>query len=93
MSSQRPLAGDRQSEDARLGEQQSEEARYRRYLCIAKHWPGFLISSGFLIFALACINSDKLPTAALFVGPGMMVTGVILKEQNRRDPPPGRRSR
>jgi hypothetical protein len=89
MSSHRSLACNRQSEEARLDEQQGEEARYRRYLWIAKHWPGFLISSGFLIFALACINSDKLPTVALFVGPGMMVTGVILKEQNRRDPPPG----
>ena len=76
MNSQHPLAGD----------EQSEEARRRMYSRIAQHWPGFLISSGFLLFALACIDSDKLPTAALLVGPGMMVAGVVLKEQNRRDP-------
>ena len=47
-------------------------------------WPSILLKSGYALFWLSCLFSARLPTAALFIGPGLMVSGVILREWQRR---------
>ena len=39
-------------------------------------WPIILIRTGFMLFAIACIESDHLPTETLLIGPALMVAGV-----------------
>ena len=40
-------------------------------------WPMILIRAGFALFAMACIESDRLPVEALFIGPALMLAGVV----------------
>lgn len=43
-----------------------------------------LIWTGMTLFALACIGGEDLPIEAVFVGPALMLIGVILIERKQR---------
>jgi hypothetical protein len=55
------------------------------YAWAVQKWPGILLRIGLALFWLACINSWRLPVEALFVGPAMMVAGVIMTVFNKRE--------
>jgi hypothetical protein len=40
-------------------------------------WHTILIASGFVLFVMACV-SDQLPEASLYVGPAIMLAGIIV---------------
>jgi len=42
-----------------------------------------LIWTGMALFALACIGGEELPIEAVFVGPALMLIGVILIERKQ----------
>jgi hypothetical protein len=50
-----------------------------------RRWPGWLLHGGWALFAMACVNSARLPVEALFVGPGMMLAAVAVKETIKRE--------
>ncbi|HUI57484.1 MAG TPA: hypothetical protein VLY04_21050 [Bryobacteraceae bacterium] len=54
-------------------------------LWVTRRWPKFLIVVGLLLFWLACLDSAHLPIEALFVGPALMASGIIMEEWNSRD--------
>jgi len=51
---------------------------------IIKRWPHFFVWTGVLLFWLACINSAHLPIEAMFVGPVLMLAGVVMIERDKR---------
>jgi hypothetical protein len=50
-----------------------------------QRWPGWLLNGGWVLFAMACVNSARLPVEALLVGPGMMLAAVAVKEAIKRE--------
>ncbi len=62
-----------------------EERTTRRWRWILYRWPHFFIWSGLLLFWSACIDSQNLPLEALFVGPVLMLAGVIMINRNQRE--------
>jgi hypothetical protein len=49
-----------------------------------EYWPRTLVASGLILFALACMAGERLPVESLFVGPGMMLAGVIMIARDGR---------
>jgi hypothetical protein len=47
-------------------------------------WPRCLVLSGAVLYAAGCLNSERLPVEALFVGPGIMFAGVVMIAGSRR---------
>jgi hypothetical protein len=44
---------------------------------LVPRWPSFLIGSGLLFFAVACVSD--LPEEALYIGPALMLAGLIIR--------------
>ena len=42
------------------------------------HWPRILVGSGLGLFWISCAAADRLPEAALFAGPLLILVGVIM---------------
>ena len=57
----------------------------RLELGVTEYWPRILVASGLFLFALACVAGESLPVESLFVGPGMMLAGVIMIARQRRN--------
>jgi hypothetical protein len=51
---------------------------------VTEYWPRILVASGLILFALACMAGESLPVESVFVGPGIMLAGVIMIARNRR---------
>ena len=56
----------------------------RRIERLIKRWPMLVIRAGLVMFCLACLYSERLPTEALLVGPAVMVAGGLMAEYNKR---------
>jgi hypothetical protein len=56
----------------------------RLQLRVMEYWPRTLVASGLILFALACFAGESLPVESIFVGPGMMLAGVIMIARDRR---------
>ena len=56
----------------------------RLQLWVTEYWPRTLVASGLILFALACMAGESLPVESIFVGPGMMLAGVIMIARDRR---------
>jgi len=50
-----------------------------------RQWPRLLLHAGWAVFAIACLNSARLPAEALLIGPAMMGAAVAMIEQNKRE--------
>jgi hypothetical protein len=57
----------------------------RLWRWVLKRWPYLFVWAGVLLFWLACINSEHLPVEALFVGPALMLAGVIMIERDKHE--------
>jgi len=55
----------------------------RLHTWAVRKWPKVLVGAGLFLFALACLNSARLPVEALLVGPAMMLAGVVMTEWNQ----------
>jgi hypothetical protein len=55
-------------------------------------WPMLLIRGGFALFATACLGSVRLPLAALYVGPALMLAGCVLTVLARKAASSARRT-
>lgn len=44
---------------------------------LVPRWPSFLIGSGLLLFAVACVSD--LPEETLYAGPALMLAGLIIR--------------
>jgi hypothetical protein len=44
---------------------------------IVERWPSILMRAGFVLFALACVESYRLPIETIAVGPALMLAGAI----------------
>ena len=65
---------------------QSEEGEEPRLLhWILKRWPYVFVWTGCGLFWLAGIHSSHLPLEAMFVGPVLMLAGVIMIERDKRE--------
>ena len=56
----------------------------RLELWVVEYWPRILVACGLILFALACMAGDSLPVESVFVGPGLMLAGVIMIARGRR---------
>jgi hypothetical protein len=56
----------------------------RPELWVTEYWPRILVASGLILFALACMAGESLPVESIFVGPGLMLAGVIMIARGRR---------
>jgi hypothetical protein len=52
---------------------------------LAEYLPKLVITAGLLLFALTCIEFERLPTETIFVGPAVMFVGIFQLMRNRRD--------
>jgi len=62
----------------------------RSKLFIATKWPKLIFAAGWALFWLAGAAGRSVPVAALLVGPGVMLAGIVLSRRNRfrqRDEP------
>lgn len=50
-----------------------------------RQWPRLLLHAGWMLFAIACLESARLPVETLLVGPAMMVAAVVMIEHNKRE--------
>ena len=50
----------------------------RRFLRLVRVWPEWLVASGAVLYAAGCLNAERLPLAALFIGPGIMAAGILM---------------
>lgn len=50
-----------------------------------ERWPALLLHAGWMVFAIACLSSARLPVEALLVGPGMMLAGAVMRERDKRE--------
>jgi hypothetical protein len=64
---------------------EGEELTARHWVWILKHWPRVIIWVGTALFWLACIYAESLPVEFLFVGPGLMLAGVVMMKRNERE--------
>jgi hypothetical protein len=68
--------------------QMNSTAKPRRYivkqplavswLAVASVWPKLLILAGFVMFVAAGVRGTRVPVAAILVGPGVMLIGIIV---------------
>jgi hypothetical protein len=65
--------------------EESEERTPRLWSWVMNSWPHVIFRAGLLLFCLACIYSEDLPIEAVFVGPGLMLSGLIMIERNKRE--------
>jgi hypothetical protein len=42
-----------------------------------EHWPSVLILCGLLLFWVACACGENVPVETLFVGPALMLAGLV----------------
>jgi hypothetical protein len=47
-------------------------------------WPGWLIRGGIILFWVTCLDASRLPVEALFLGPALLLAGVLMSELNKR---------
>ncbi len=59
------------------------ESEKRLDLRVTRYWPSILIVGGLVLYAAACIGGDALPFEAVFVGPVVMLSGLILRAKRR----------
>lgn len=52
---------------------------------IIERWPYIIFWTGLLLFWSACINLAHLPLEAVFVGPILMLSGVVMIKRNKRE--------
>jgi len=43
-----------------------------------QQWPRLILHGDWVLFGIACLNSARLPSEALLVGPAIMVAGVAM---------------
>jgi hypothetical protein len=67
------------------GEEVEEQAPPLR-LWILPRWPHIILWTGLLLFWFACIDSANLPLEAVFVGPVLMLAGIIMIQRSKREP-------
>ncbi len=78
------MSGERSRKiSGRHGEEGEEQAPR---LWILQRWTHIMLWTGLLLFWLACIDSADLPLEAVFVGPTLMLAGVIMMQRNKREP-------
>jgi hypothetical protein len=58
-------------------------SRTRRIAQILRTWPKCLVMGGAVLYAAGCLNIERLPVEALFVGPGMMLAGIGMMAAKR----------
>ena len=64
---------------------ESEERTALLWRWVLERWPQFIFWTGLLSFASACLNSERLPVEAVFVGPLLMLAGVVMMHRNKRE--------
>ena len=63
----------------------SRNNRDRLDTWLLEGWPKFLIYAGLALFWLACMASSRLPVETVFIGPGVMLAGVLMLEWNKHE--------